>query len=207
MADDHPVVRQGLRFCLAKEERFQVVGEAADGEEAVEKALALGPDLVLMDYSMPRLNGLAATERLRREAPKIKVLVLSMHNNREHMLRSIQVGAQGYVSKEVSPPELVRAIERVHSGEILFSSEVQKAAAHHRTRTERLALLTEREREVLVLLAEGKSNKEMAQLLGLGVRTVETHREAIMRRLDIHSAAGLTRFAITQGLVSLNSRV
>jgi two-component system, NarL family, nitrate/nitrite response regulator NarL len=207
VADDHPVVRQGLQFCLRREARLRIVGEAVDGEEAVQKALTLGPDLVLMDLAMPRLDGLAATERLRREAPRIKVLVLSMHNNRDYILRIIQAGAHGYVSKEASPEELLHAIECVHDGETFFSPEIAQAALQHLVQTggkkEPLAQLTDREREVLVLVAEGQSNKEIANRLGLGVRTVETHRERIMRRLDIHSVAGLTKFAIAHGLVSL----
>ncbi len=207
VADDHPVVRKGLQSCLAKQERLKIVGEAADGDEAVQKAMTLAPDVVLMDLSMPRLNGLAATEMLRRDAPRIKVLVLSVHNNRDYIFRIIQAGAHGYVSKEASPEELLHAIECVHRGETFFSPEIAQAALHHLVQNggkkEPFSQLTDREREVLVLIAEGQSNKEIANRLGIGVRTIETHRERIMRRLDIHSVAGLTKFAIANGLVSL----
>jgi two-component system nitrate/nitrite response regulator NarL len=207
VADDHPVVRKGLHSCLSKQERLRIVGEATTGEEAVERALALAPDVVLMDISMPRMNGLVATQTLRQEAPQIKVLILSVHNNREYIFRIIQAGAHGYVSKEASPEELLHAIESVYTGETFFSPEVAQAALHQLVQNggkkEPFAQLTVREREVLVLIAEGQSNKEIASKLGIGVRTIETHRERIMRRLDIHSVAGLTKFAIANGLVPL----
>jgi two-component system nitrate/nitrite response regulator NarL len=154
------------------------------------------------------MSGLVATQTLRQEAPKIKVLVLSVHNNRESIFRIIQAGAHGYISKESSPEELLRAIECVYGGESFFSPEVAQAALHQLVQSggkkEPFAQLTTREREVLVLIAEGKSNKEIASKLGIGVRTIETHRERIMRRLNIHSVAGLTKFAIANGLVTLD---
>ena len=207
VADDHPVVRKGLHSCLSKHDRLKMVGEAATGEEAVEKALALAPDVVLMDISMPRMSGLAATQVIRQKAPGIKVLILSVHNNRDYIFRIIQAGAHGYVSKEASPDELLRAIESVYIGETFFSPEIAQAAlvqlVQNGGKKEPFDQLTSREREVLVLIAEGQSNKEIASRLGIGVRTIETHRERIMRRLDIHSVAGLTKFAIANGLVAL----
>jgi len=207
IADDHPVVRKGLQSCLAKQDRVKIVGEASDGDEALQKAMELSPDVVLMDISMPRMSGLAATEVLREQAPNIKILVLSVHNNKDYIFRIIQAGAHGYVSKEASPEELSEAIECVHAGETFFSPEIAQAALSHLVQNggkkEPFAQLTDREREVLVLIAEGQSNKEIANKLGIGVRTIETHRERIMRRLDIHSVAGLTKFAIANGLVSL----
>jgi two-component system, NarL family, nitrate/nitrite response regulator NarL len=207
VADDHPVVRKGLHSCLARQEGLKIVGEAADGQEAVRKALELAPDVVLMDISMPNLSGLAATEMLRKEAPPVKVLILSVHGNKEYLYRIIQAGAHGYVSKEASPEELLRAIESVHKGAPFFSPEAAQAAlsqiVNNGGKAEPFAQLTDREREVLVLIAEGQSNKEIAGRLGIGVRTIETHRERIMRRLDIHSIAGLTKFAIANGLVPL----
>jgi two-component system nitrate/nitrite response regulator NarL len=207
VADDHPVVRKGLQSCLARETRLKIVGEAADGDEALRKTHELGPDVVLMDVNMPRMDGLAVTELLRKEAPSVKVLVLSMHNNQEFIFRIIQAGAHGYVSKEASPDELLRAIETVFDGESFFSPEVARAALNQLVssggKKEPYAQLTGREREVLALIAEGQSNKEIATKLGIGVRTIETHRERIMRRLGIHSVAGLTKFAIANGLVTL----
>ena len=210
MADDHPVVRRGLQSLLARQERLTIVGEAADGEEALQKALALSPDVILLDISMPRRDGLEVAAVLRKEAPRIKVLILSVHSNKEYIFRIIQAGAHGYVSKEAAPEELLRAIESVYSGETFFSPEIARAALNQLVnnggRKEPFGQLTGREREVLVLIAQGQSNKEIASQLGIGVRTIETHRERIMRRLDIHSVAGLTKFAIANGMISLEDQ-
>jgi two-component system nitrate/nitrite response regulator NarL len=207
VADDHPVVRKGLQSCLVQQERLKLVGEAADGEEAFTKVMELKPDVVLLDISMPRRDGLDVTAALRKELPDVKVLILSMHSNKEYLFRIIQAGAHGYVSKGASPDELLHAIESVHSGETFFSPEIAQAALNQLVnnggKKEPFAQLTAREREVLVLIAQGRSNKEIASHLGIGVRTIETHRERIMRRLNIHSVAGLTKFAIANGLVSL----
>jgi two-component system nitrate/nitrite response regulator NarL len=160
-----------------------------------------------MDISMPGMNGLAVTEVLRKDHPDVKVLVLSVHNNRDYIFRIIQAGAHGFISKEAPPDELLRAIESVYSGEPFFSPEIAKAALNQLVssggKKDPFAQLTSREREVLVLIAEGQSNKEIANRLGIGVRTIETHRERIMRRLDIHSVAGLTKFAIANGMISI----
>jgi two-component system, NarL family, nitrate/nitrite response regulator NarL len=209
VADDHPVVRKGLQSCLSRQGRLKIVGEAADGEDALRQTRQLSPDVVLMDISMPGMNGLAVTEVLRKEAPQVKVLVLSVHSNKDYIFRVIQAGAHGYVSKEAPPEELLRAIETVHAGEPFFSEEIAKAAlsefVNSGGKKEPFSQLTSREREVLVLIAEGKSNKEIADKLGIGVRTIETHRERIMRRLNIHSVAGLTKYAIANGLISLET--
>jgi DNA-binding NarL/FixJ family response regulator len=207
VADDHPVVRKGLQTCLAKQPRIKVVGEAADGDEALRKARELLPHVVLMDISMPGMNGLAVTEQLRKDAPDVKVLIISMHKNRDAIFRVIQAGAQGYISKEAPTEELLRAIEAVYEGGAYFSEEIARAAlaefVKNGGKKEPFARLTSREREVLVAIAEGKSNKEIADKLGIGVRTIETHRERIMRRLNIHSVAGLTRYAIANGLITI----
>ena len=208
VADDHPVVRKGLQSCLSRAGRLRLVGEAADGDEALRKARELHPDVVLMDISMPGMNGLMVTEMLRKELPQVKVLVVSVQRNKDAIFRVIQAGAHGYVSKEAPSEEVIRAIESVHGGEPYFSEEIARAALYEFInsggRKEPFAQLTPREREVLVLIAEGKSNKEIADQLNIGVRTIETHRERIMRRLNIHSVAGLTKYAIANGLVTLD---
>jgi len=208
IVDDHPVVRKGLQMCLARQDRIKIVGEACDGDEALRKARELAPDIILMDISMPGMNGLAVTELLRKEVPNVKVLILTMHNNREYIFRIIQAGAHGYVSKGAAPDEFVRAIQSVCDGEPFFSPEVARAALSQFVssggKKEPFAQLTQREREVLALIADGQSNKEIANQLGIGVRTIETHRERIMRKLGIHTIAGLTRFAIMSGVVSLD---
>ena len=207
LVDDHPVVRRGISSCLARQERLSIVGEAADGIEAVRKAKELSPDIVLMDIDMPHMDGLAVTELLRKELPGVKVLILSMHSNTDYVLRIIQSGARGYILKAASPEELVRAIETVESGEAFFSPDIARVALNQFVRGPgegpTPAQLTNREREVLIQIAEGLSNKEIASHLGVGVRTVETHRERIMRKLNIHSVAGLTKFAIAKGLITL----
>jgi two-component system, NarL family, nitrate/nitrite response regulator NarL len=209
LVDDHPVVRKGVGACLARHEHLQIVAEASDGREAVAKARQLLPNVILMDIDMPHMNGLAVTELLRKELPEIKVLILSMHSNTDYVMRIIQSGARGYILKEAPTEELVRAVDAVFAGEAFFSPEVAHAALNQFVRGVSNqgsdANLTAREREVLVQIAEGLSNKEIASRLGVGVRTVETHRERIMRKLDIHSVAGLTKFAISRGLVSLRT--
>jgi two-component system nitrate/nitrite response regulator NarL len=210
LADDHPIVLDGLKSHLATQEEFVVVGEANTGQEAVRKARALSPDIVLLDISMPQMNGLEALTQLRRKVPGAKVLVLTMHDNKEYIARIVRLGARGYLLKDTSPAELVRAIKLIHSGGVFFSPAVSRVLLDELVNGEkktskgpRAEDLSEREREVLVLIAEGQSNKGIAGRLGVSVRTIETHRERIMRKLDIHSVAGLTKFAIAQGMVKL----
>ena len=206
IADDHPVVRKGLWSCLSAKTNFKVVGEASDGVDAIQKVKELAPDVVLMDIDMPQKDGLEVTNVLRKESPNVKVLILSMQSNRDTVLRIIKAGARGYVLKDAPTDELVRAIESVNAGEAFFSPPVAQIALNQyltdTDETKPLAKLSERESEVVALIAEGKSNKEIAMHLGIGVRTIETHRERIMRKLDIHSVAGLTRFAIANGLIT-----
>jgi two-component system nitrate/nitrite response regulator NarL len=211
LVDDHPVVRRGISSCLAHYKHLAVVGEAADGAEAVAKAKVLLPDIVLMDIDMPRMSGLVAAEVLRKELPSVKVLILSMYQRSEYLVRILKSGAQGYVLKEASPEDMVKAIETVNAGEAFFSPEIARLALNQFVQGNGdgpdLAALTNREREVLILIAEGLTNKEIANKLGVGVRTVETHRERIMRKLGIHSVAGLTRFAIAKGLITLRDEL
>jgi two-component system, NarL family, nitrate/nitrite response regulator NarL len=209
LVDDHPVVRRGILACLAGCEHIAVVGEAADGMEGLSRAREQRPDVVLTDLDMPHMNGLVLAEALRRELPDTRVLVLSMHNDTEQVLRVIQSGARGFVLKESQPAELIQAIEAVARGNVFFSPDVARAAMNQVPRgsvpTTSIPKLTPREREVLVGIAEGLSNREIAERLSLGVRTVETHRENLMAKLNIHSIAGLTRFAVANGLVAIDA--
>lgn len=207
LVDDHPVVRKGLHSCLANRENLKIVGEACNGTEAIQKVKELDPDVVLMDINMPGMDGLQVTEALRKDSPQTRVLVLSVHDTRDYVMRIVKAGARGYVLKDTPPEELVRAIETVNAGDAYFSPSVARIALNQYVAesdsNSPLTRLSEREREVLVEIAEGKSNKEIASRLNIGVRTVETHRERIMRKLDIHSVAGLTKFAIANGMISL----
>ena len=208
IVDDHPVVRKGIIASLAQEPNIQIVGEAADGVQALRMARELQPDIMLTDIDLPEKNGLIVTETIRKEIPSIRVLILSMHTNTDYVLRIVQSGASGYVLKGGTTDDLVRAIETVNGGEAFFSPEVARTALNQFVRGNStggtLSTLTAREREVLIQIADGLSNKEIAGQLGVGVRTVETHRERIMKKLNIHSVAGLTKFALSQGLISLN---
>jgi two-component system, NarL family, nitrate/nitrite response regulator NarL len=207
VVDDHPIVRRGISMCLASQPRIQILGEAGDGREALNLVRELKPDVVLMDIDMPQMNGMAVTDLLRHEMPEIKVIILSMYANTDYVMRIIECGARGFVLKEAPPQELLQAIETVYAGQTHFSPDVARVALNQVVRgngeSTPASRLTNREREVLVHIADGFSNKEIASQLSIGVRTVETHRERIMRKLDIHTVAGLTRFAIAQGMVSL----
>jgi DNA-binding NarL/FixJ family response regulator len=207
LAEDHPVVRRGLRSILTQYQHIEILDEATDGQEALHKARELAPDVVLMDIEMPQLNGLTVTETLAKEAPQIRVLVLSTHSTIHHAMRILKSGARGYVLKQASAEELVKAIETVAAGKTCFSPEVASLALNQLVRKSAgvpdPSQLSEREREILVLIAEGLYNKEIGARLNIGTRTVETHRERIMEKLNIHSAAGLTRFAIATGMVTV----
>lgn len=206
LVDDHPVVRRGIAACLSRHPQIELVGEAADGREALELARTLLPDVVLTDVDMPVMNGADLTMALAKEVPSARVLVLSVYHASGHVLRMVQAGATGYMFKESPPEELIRGIEQVSRGEPFFSEDVAQIALNQVVRGQIAGVqqLTAREREVLIRIAEGLSNKEIADVLGLGVRTVETHRERAMRKLDIHSVAGLTKYALAQGWVTLN---
>lgn len=209
LVDDHPLVIDGIQARLENEGAIAVVGRGGNGQEAIDLCRELQPDVVLMDISMPVMNGLEATRILNEQLPSIRVLILSMHDNREYMVQLIQAGAKGYILKDVSAAEMVKAVETVYHGgtyfsasasQTLFSSFDQPVKVEGRQETP----LTQREQTVLKLLAEGHNNKEIARVLGISVRTVETHRQNIKSKLDIHTAAGLTRYAIEHNLVQLS---
>jgi DNA-binding NarL/FixJ family response regulator len=205
--DDHPVARKGIACCLTRHDHLELVGEAADGLEALRKTKTLQPDLVVTDIDMPQMDGLALAEILRRELPQIKVLVLSLHRNTALVLRVIRTGVNGYVLKDAPVEELIKAIETVGAGETFYSPEISRVALNQFIRgggeNPGTPDLTPRELEVLTRIAEGLSNKEIASHLNVGVRTVETHRERVMRKLNIHNVAGLTKYAVTNGLITL----
>ncbi len=208
LADDHSVVREGLRHVLAGDPALAVVGEAGTGPDAMALAAAERPDVVLLDLTMPGAGGLEVLRHLRATLPEIRVLILSVHDDPEYVLESVRAGAHGYLRKDSSPSEIREAIRAVHAGDAYFSPPV----ARHLTTALRdgtpapspesdIGVLTSREREVLVRVARGLTNRETASELGISVRTVEAHRDSLMRKLRIHTVAGLTRFAISQGLL------
>ncbi|KAF0177498.1 MAG: LuxR family transcriptional regulator [Limisphaerales bacterium] len=200
LVDDHPVVREGLRSCLAMHPRLQIVGEAASGEEALSLAAKRKPDLVLMDINLPGISGLEATAQLRVVAPAARVLILSVHDRREYVSQVTHCGARGYVLKDASPAELVRAIEAVHRGEAFFSPQVAAKMLGGLTPAD-TAQLSERELDVLAAIATGAQSKEIARRFKLSFASVRTYRERLRRKLDLHSVAAFTRYAVARGLI------
>ena len=205
LADDHTVVREGLHALLDREKDFEVVGQACDGHEALELTATHSPHVAVVDIAMPTLNGIEATRRIARDHPGVKVLVLSMHVGEEYIREAMDAGANGYVAKGSAAEELVAAIRAIAEGHAYFSQDIpleliERIRDGVRTPNP-LDRLTTREREVLQLIAEGNTNKEIAALLELSVKTVEAHRANLMAKLDIHDTATLTRFAISRGVV------
>jgi DNA-binding NarL/FixJ family response regulator len=208
VVDDHSVVREGIRHVLEGTEGFRVIAEAANGVEAMECATRERPDVVLLDLSMPGPSGLDVVRQLRAQIPDIRILILSVHDDREYVLESVRVGAHGYLRKDSSPADIRHAIRTVHAGDSFFSPPAARhlaAAVQDQAATDRLGALTTRERDVLLRVARGRTNREAAAELGISVRTVETYRDTLMRKLDIHTVAGLTRFAIEQRLLDQSS--
>lgn len=201
LADDHAVVRQGIRALLEGVKDFRVVGEAGDGKEMVELVTRERPDVALVDVAMPALNGIEAARRIVRDLPAVKVLVLSMYTGEEYVREALAAGASGYLVKDSAADELVEAIRVVARGERFLSPAVAHLAVKTGAAASQLDRLTTREREVLQLIAEGNSNKAIAARLSLSVKTIEAHRTNLMAKLDIHDTASLTRFAIARGLV------
>jgi DNA-binding NarL/FixJ family response regulator len=206
VADDHQIVREGIRKLLETRSDFEVVGEACDGEEAVQLVLERSPDVALMDIWMPRLSGIDATRRIGKRGLRTKVVVLSMHASRDYVEESLRAGAAGYIVKSAAAKDLLDAIDAVRSGVSYLSPTVTRQVANVIARGSDappagIAALTDREREVLQLVAEGQSSKEIAEILGISLKTVDSHRSNLMDKLDIHKVAGLVRFAIRSGLV------
>lgn len=205
LVDDHPLVLDGIQARLNTEPGIEVVGRASNGQEALEQTARLIPDVVMMDVSMPVMNGMEATRRFQAEFPAIKVLILSMHDNREYMMQLMQSGARGYILKDVSSLELIKAVETVFLGNTYFNqSASQTLFRNFDDGPAQTQNISKREETVLKLLAEGLSNKAIARELNISVRTVETHRQNIKGKLGIQTAAGLAKYAIEHNLVTLS---
>jgi DNA-binding NarL/FixJ family response regulator len=209
IADDHKIVREGLRALIEKHEAMEVIAEAENGLEAVRLAQKLQPDVVIMDMGMPQMNGIEATREVTAHNPKIKVIALSMHSDKRFVLQMIKAGASGYLLKDSAFEELITAIRTVVSNQSYLSPKITDVVIKDYLQTlskgdmSAFSVLTVREREVLQLLAEGRSTKEIAGSLNVSVKTVETHRQQVMEKLNIHSVAELTKYAIREGLTSL----
>jgi two-component system response regulator NreC len=211
LVDDHTIVRQGIKALLDTQEGIEVVGEAEDGREAIEKAKQMAPNVIVIDITMPNLNGIEATRQIKKINPEMKVLVLSVHDNEEYIHRILQAGASGYLLKESAVSELVSAINAVEKGEIFLSPSISKVVVtdyirHVETESgdfDSLNVLTNREREVLQLIAEGHTNKNIAHELKLSVKTVDVHRSHIMDKLNIHDITGLVKYSIRKGLIKV----
>lgn len=210
LADDHVLIRAGLRALLHSLPNVQVVGEASDGHEAVDVVGKIQPDVVIMDIAMANLNGLEAASRITRQWPKVRVIMLSMHANEEYVGQALNAGATGYLLKGAEPAELELALKAAVRGETYLSPSISKPLVqdylvYRKGKLGPAVELTARQREVLQLIAEGCSTKEIARKLDLSVKTVDSHRTELMRRLDIHDVAGLVRYAIRRGVVSTDA--
>lgn len=208
LADDHGMFREGLRALLEKHKDIKVIAEAANGREAVRLARDLKPTIAVMDVSMPDLNGVEATRRILKRSPKAKVIALSMHSDRRFVVEMLRAGAQGYLLKDCAYEELVRAIRTVAGGRVYLSPRIagvvlEDCVRRAASEAAPASALTAREREVLQLLAEGHGTKQIAARLHVSTKTIDTHRHNIMNRLDIHSVAELTKYAVREGLTTL----
>jgi len=209
LADDHTVMRAGLRALLERQPNLEVVGEAENGRQTVELASSHVPDVVVMDIAMPNLNGVEATRRMVSKQPTISVVILSMYSDESYVMRALEAGARAYLLKDSAVTDLIRAIEAVSQGKSFFSPRISRILAEeyvHALKQKGVAdsyeLLTSREREILQLLAEGKTNKEVATSLNISVYTAETHRGNILQKLNLHSSAELVLYAVRKGIIS-----
>ncbi len=209
LADDHTIVRHGLRVLLERQPGLLVVGEASNGREAIEIAQQQSPDIVLMDVAMPILNGIEAAARITSALPKTAVVILSMHSDESYILRALKAGARGYLLKDSAESDLIQAVQAVAAGKAFFSPAVSKVLAEDYLRQvqqrgveDPYDLLTSRERELLQLITEGKSAKEIASLLNLSIHTVDTHRGNLMQKLNVHSIPELILYAVRKGIIS-----
>ncbi len=209
IADDHMIVREGIRKLLETEKDIEVVGEASNGRNAVDMALKLHPDVVVMDIAMPQINGLEATRQIRKVVPEAKIIILSAHSDDAYVESVMTLGANGYLIKQSSAHVLSEAIREVQKGKAFYSPDISKRLNKRKQKTldrngvpnAKVSHLSSRELEVLQRIAEGEANKEMASNLGISIKTVEKHRDHLMSKLDIHDTAGLTRYAIGAGII------
>jgi two-component system, NarL family, response regulator NreC len=209
LADDHNVMRGGLRLLLERQPGFKVVGEASDGRQAVEQAEATKPDIIVLDIAMPNLSGIEAAQRISTLLPHTRIIILSMHCDESYVLRALKAGAKGYLLKDSAENDLIEAIRAVDEGKAFFSPEISNIMVEDYVREmkrrgaeDSYELLTPREREILQLLAEGKSNKHIATVLDLSLYTVETHRRNLQDKLNLHSFAELILYAVRKGIIS-----
>jgi DNA-binding NarL/FixJ family response regulator len=209
LADDHGVVRKGLRFLLEQQAGIDIVGEAGDGREAVRVAAETNPDIVIMDIAMPLLNGIEATAQMVKRDQTVGVIILSMHSDEDYLLSALNAGAKGYLLKDSAEVDLVRAIHSVRKGTPFFSPEIAKTMLEdymrflqQRNLQDSYDLLTDREKEVLQLLAEGKSNKEVAGILDVSVYTIDTHRTHLMQKLNLHNTAEIVLYAVRKKIIA-----
>ena len=210
LADDHGVLRKGVRFVLEQDKSVLIVGEASDGREAVRLAEELHPDVIIMDIAMPTLNGIEATAQITRKERHAAIIILSMYSDEEYLVRALSAGAKGFLLKDAAEPDLLRAVRSVARGKPFFSPAIVEMLLDdyvQRLQRENLKdsyeLLTEREKEVLALLAEGKTNKDVASLLNLGVSTVDTHRTNLMQKLRLHNTAELVLYAVRKKILRI----
>ncbi|HZT37175.1 MAG TPA: response regulator transcription factor [Bryobacteraceae bacterium] len=209
VADDHTMIRSGLRMLLEREPGFEVVAEASDGRQAIELAESLKPDVAVLDIGMPNLNGIEATRHIVQKLPRTRVVVLSMHADESYVLRALKSGARGYLLKDSAESDILNSIRAVNEGKAYFSPEISKMLAEDYMRQmqqrgveDSYELLTAREREILQMLAEGRSNKEISSALNLSLYTVETHRSNILQKLNLHSLPELILYAVRKGIIS-----
>jgi DNA-binding NarL/FixJ family response regulator len=209
LADDHKMVREGFRLLLHTQQDIKVIGEAGDGRETVRQVTKLVPQVVLMDISMPELNGIEATEQIREACPSVRVIILSMYSTSQHIFRALKAGVRGYILKESAGDDVIRAVRTVHNGRIFLCDEISELVVseyinkHATENDDLLSQLSARELEILQLVVEGKSNNRIAELLFLSPKTVETYRSRLMQKLHITDLPGLVRFAILRGLIPL----
>ncbi len=212
LVEDHHVVRKGISYLLSMEEDIEVVGEAEDGNEGIKMAKELCPDVVILDITMPNLNGIDAVRRIKKSVPNTKVIILTMHTREQYIRQALREGASGYLLKESTHTELVNAIKTVHKGDVALSPSISKFVFSEYVRqsdpkqeVDSLELLTDRERQVLRLIAEGKTNKDIAKCLNISKSTVNIHRTNVMRKLDIHDTVGLVRYSIEKGIILVDN--